>query len=156
MLQEAEIKKIREEMGDTPQLTFCLDALKIVQGFRGWISDEAVCDIADILECDPGEVDSIATFYNLIYRRPVGKHVILLCDSITCWIMGYETLADYLFKKLSIQFGETTSDGLFTLLPAACLGVCEKAPAMMIDHRVYDNLTVEKVDEIIDFLREVE
>ena len=96
------------------------------------------------------ELDSVATCYNLIFRQPVGKHLILLCDSITCWLMDYESLYDHLTKKLNITFGQTTSDGLFTLLPTACLGACDKAPVMMIDDTLYVNLDAAKLDEIFD------
>jgi len=127
----------------------CIEALKIVQRHRGWVSDESLIEIADFLEMSPAEVDSVATFYNLIFRKPVGRHVILVCDSVSCWIMGYESIVGHLQKRLGIGFGETTADGAFTLLPIACLGACDRAPAMMIDDELYGNLDAEKIDEIL-------
>jgi len=95
------------------------------------------------------EVDGVATFYSRIYRKPVGRNIILLCDSVSCMIMGYGSIYDYLTKKLGIRFGETTSDGRFTLLPISCLGDCDHAPAMMINDDHFNNLTVNKVDELL-------
>ena len=126
------------------------EALKIVQRHRGWISDESLIDIAGFLDMTEEELDSVATCYNLIFRQPVGKHVILICDSVTCWIMGYENLFEHLQQRLGIPLGQTTSDGRFTLLPVACLGACDKAPALMVDETLYTDLTVSKLDEIID------
>jgi NADH-quinone oxidoreductase subunit E len=123
--------------------------LKIVQRHRGWVSDEAVCDVAQYLGLSPDEVEAVATFYTTIFRRPVGRHVILICDSVSCWIMGYVNLRDHLRRSLGIDLGQTTTDGRFTLLPNACLGVCEIAPAMMVDDQVYGHLTNERIDQIL-------
>jgi NADH-quinone oxidoreductase subunit E len=125
------------------------EALKIVQRYRGWVSDESVRDIAKMLEVTPDEVESVATFYTMIFRRPVGRHVILICDSVSCWVMGYNPLRDHLQTILGINQGETTKDGRFTLLPVACLGICEQAPAMMVDEDVYGNLSSEKIAAIL-------
>jgi NADH-quinone oxidoreductase subunit E len=126
-----------------------IDALKIVQEHRRWISDESLRDIAAYMHMSPEELDSVATFYNLIFRRPVGRHVILLCDSISCWVMGYESILQHLTLKLGIKYGETTADGRYTLLPNCCLGTCDRAPALMIDEDLYRNLTTDQLDEIL-------
>jgi len=126
-----------------------IDALLIVQRLRGWISDETLGELAQFLEMTPAQLDSVATFYNLIFRRPVGRHVIFLCDSASCWVMGYESILDHLKKRLGIGFGETTADGRFTLLPHVCLGACDKAPAMMIDQDLHVELNPEKIDLIL-------
>jgi len=126
-----------------------IEALKIVQQYRGWISDESVEAIAEYLEMSPADVDSVATFYNLIFRRPVGRHVILLCDSISCYVMGYQKLQEALQRNLNIKFGGTTSDQRFTLLPNCCLGCCDRAPALMIDEDLYQDVTVEMIDDIL-------
>ena len=127
----------------------CIDALKIVQKYRGWVSDEAVRDIAKLLSISNEEVDVVATFYSRIYRKPVGRNVILLCDSVSCMIMGYQSLYDYISGRLGIRFGETTPEGRFTLLPVSCLGDCDNAPAMMINDDHYNRLTIEKIDELL-------
>ena len=131
-----------------------VDALKIIQKHRGWVSDEALDDLSPVLGLSQAELDSIATFYNLIFRKPVGRYVILVCDSVSCWIMGEERVMDHLQRKLGIRPGETTEDGMFTLLPTVCLGHCEQAPAMMLDGEIIGSLTDEKIDKILAEKRE--
>jgi len=150
MLSESEIKEIKEEIKQYPYPSVaCIDALKIVQAHRGYVSDESVIDIAQILSVSAEEVEGVATFYSRIYRKPVGRNVILICDSVSCMIMGYGSLYDYISKKLGIEFGKTTSDGRFTLLPISCLGDCDNAPSMMINNDHYSRLTIEMTDELL-------
>jgi NADH-quinone oxidoreductase subunit E len=151
MLTGEEIIEIEKAIHVVPhRKAACIEALKIVQTKRRWISDDALKDIAAFLEMSPAELDSVATFYNLIFRKPVGRHVILVCDSITCWVMGYEKLHEYLQAKLGIRYGETTDDDRFTMLPNPCLGTCDCAPALMIDHDLYRHVTTEQLDEILE------
>jgi len=126
-----------------------IEVLKMVQRRRGWVSDETVRDVAEVLEMTPAEVEGVATFYSLIFRRPVGRHVILICDSVSCWTMGYDAIREHFKAKLGIGLGDTSADGRFTLLPVSCLGACDLAPAMMIDEELYGNLTPPKVDDIL-------
>jgi NADH-quinone oxidoreductase subunit E len=126
-----------------------IDALKIVQKHRGWISDDVLSQVADVLEMSATDLDAVATFYNFILRKPVGRHVILVCDSVSCWIMGYDTIVNYLKNRLGIGLGETTGDGRFTLLPNVCLGACDRAPVMMVDDQLYGDLDAEKIDKIL-------
>jgi NADH-quinone oxidoreductase subunit E len=128
----------------------CIDALRIVQHHRGWVSDEGIRDLAEFLKMTPEELDSVATFYNLIFRKPVGEHVILICNSISCWIMGYERMREHLTARLGIKLGETSSDGKFTMLPVPCLGTCDHAPALMIDDELYQDLELRKIDQILE------
>ncbi len=112
MLKPEEITEIDHELPLFPQKSAaCIEALKIVQKHRGWVSDEAIQDIAQYLEMSADELDSVATFYNMIYRKPVGRHVIHVCDSVSCWIMGYDAIRDALKQKLGVDYGETTKDG---------------------------------------------
>ena len=150
MLSEEELKEIQEEIMQYPYpAVACIDALKIVQHHRGWVSDESVKDIAQLLSISNEEVDGVGTFYSRIYRKPVGRNVILICDSVSCMIMGYESLYEHISKKLGIRFGGTTSDGRFTLLPISCLGDCDNAPALMINNDHFNRITVEKIDELL-------
>jgi NADH-quinone oxidoreductase subunit E len=126
-----------------------IEALKVVQQHRGWVSDEALDEVAELLEMTPDELDGVATFYNLIFRKPVGRHVILICDSVSCWVMGYDNLLDHLKSRLGVDLGETTPDGRFTLLPSVCLGACDHAPVMMIDDDLHLDLTPERIDKIL-------
>lgn len=151
MLTKEEQQKISQEIEHVPQKSaVCIEALRVVQQHRGWVSDESIEAVAGYLEMSPEEVDNVATFYNLIFRQPVGRHVILICDSVSCYIMGYQEIAKYLKDKLNIGFGETTLDNRFTLLPIPCLGTCDHAPAMIIDDDLHRDLTNEKVDEILE------
>ncbi len=151
MLTEEEKHEIEAEMPKYAEKNaVCIDALRIVQRHRGWVTDEAIHDVAGLLDMTPDELDAVATFYNMIFREPVGKHVILACDSISCWIMGYARVRDQLMKQLGIGMGETTPDGRLTLLPIVCLGTCDHAPAMMVDNDTYGDLSPEKVGEIVE------
>ena len=151
MLTDKEKEKIDQEISHFPlRSAACIEALKVVQDERGWVSDQSVKDIAEYLGMSVGEVDGVATFYNLIFRRPVGRHVILVCDSISCWVLGYERLVKHISEKLGIGWGETTSDNRFTLLPIPCLGTCDRAPALMIDNDLHRDLNEEKLDEILN------
>ena len=151
MLTEDERKEIEVVVQHYDQKqAACVEVLKIVQRHRGWVSNHNIQDIAEFLDMTPAELDSVATFYSLIFRKPVGRHVILICDSVTCWIMGYEDLLAHLTDRLGIGLGETTQDGRFTLLPVACLGACEHAPAMMIGDELYVDLDRLKIDRILE------
>lgn len=151
MLSQEEKEKIKEESKHYPyKSAACIEALKIVQKEHRWVSDEHIKEIAELLDMTASDVDSVATFYNRIYRKPVGRHIILMCESITCWVMGYENLHKHITEKLGINYGETTKDDKFTLLPNPCLGNCDKSPCMIIDDQLYDMLTVERIDEILD------
>ena len=101
-----------------------------------------------LLGMSAAELDSVATFYNLIFRKPVGKHVIFLCDSVSCWIMGRERVCTQLHQRLGISPGETTQDGDYTLLPIVCLGHCDHAPAMLIDETLYGDVDAAQLDAL--------
>jgi NADH-quinone oxidoreductase subunit E len=151
VLTEEERKEIEHELEHYPyKAAACVEALKVVQKHRGWVSDENIKDIAETLDMSPEDLDGVATFYNLIYRRPVGKHVILMCDSVSCWIMGYNRMRDCMKKNFGVSPGETTADGRFTLLPVPCLGTCDKAPAMLVDEDLHTHLEPQKIDVILE------
>jgi NADH-quinone oxidoreductase subunit E len=108
--------------------------------------------IARILEMSTEELDGIATFYNLIYRKPVGEKVILFCDSVSCWLMEGEKVCNRIKDRLGVQYGEMTADGRYTLLPVTCLGDCDHAPAMMIGDELHHDLDTHKVDLLFEEL----
>src|SRR4051812_48279908 len=150
MLTETEIQAIEHEVILVPyKKAAVIEALKVVQKQRGWVSDDSIEAIAGYLEMSPAEVDSVATFYNLIFRKPVGRHVILLCDSISCYVMGYQKIYEGLQQQLNIRFGQTTTDDRFTLLPNACLGCCDHAPALMIDSDLYTDVQLGELEGIL-------
>jgi NADH-quinone oxidoreductase subunit E len=151
MLTAEEINEIEAEAAHYPKReAVSIDALKIVQRHRGWVSDESLGDIAGHLGMSPADLDSVATFYNLIFRRPVGRHVITVCDSVSCWIMGEERIREHLQERLGIGLGETTPDDRFTLLPTVCLGCCDHAPAMMVDRDLHSDLNSQKIDAALE------
>lgn len=146
-----EIVGIKEYMHHYPQpRAAVLDALKLVQKRNGWVSDAQVAAIANMLDISVADVEGVATFFNRIYRRPVGRHVILICDSIACYLTGYESLLAEFKTQLGIEFGQTTSDGRFTLLPICCLGNCDQAPSVLIDEDTYGPVTPAEVAELLE------
>jgi NADH-quinone oxidoreductase subunit E len=150
MLSDLERREIEEELAHYPdKRAACVDALKIVQQHRSWISDESLRDVAEFLDMTPDELDGVATFYNLLFRRPVGRHVAFVCNSISCWVMGYDRLRDELEQQLGVRLGQTTGNGRFTLLPIVCLGACDRAPVMMIDQDLHGDVRPHDVEEIL-------
>ncbi len=133
-----------------------VDVMFALQRHYGYLSDEAVREGAELLGMTPLELDQLATFYDFLYREPVGKYVIHVCDSIVCWMEGFQTVKEHLCEKLGIKMGETTRDGMFTILPTCCLGYCDRAPAMLINGRIYGELTSEKIDRVLQTFREQE
>ena len=150
-LSAEERQEIEAEIPRYPtKRAVCIDAMKIVQRHRGWLSDESLQDIAQLLEMSLDDLDGVATFYNLLFREPVGRHVVLLCDSVSCWIMGYDRLRERVCGKLGVRLGETTADGRYTVLPIVCLGTCDHAPAMMVDQDLHRDLDPEKAAQALD------
>jgi NADH-quinone oxidoreductase subunit E len=149
VLSPEEIAEIDAEIAHVPyRSAVAIDALKIVQAHRGWVSDESLKAIARHLGMSAEELEGVATFYNLIFRRPVGDNVILLCNSITCWIKGCESLQAKITEQLGIGLGETTPDNRFTLLPVTCLGACDRAPVMMVGDALHENVDQETLKDL--------
>lgn len=130
-----------------------VDVLFALQEHYGFLSDEAVVEAAGLLALTPLEVDELATFYTFLYRKPVGRHVLHVCDGTVCWLEGGDSVLGHLRKTLGVEPGETTPDGLFTLLPVCCIGYCDRAPALLVDLRVHGNLTPETIDALVEKLR---
>jgi len=151
LLSPEERQEIEVELAHYPhKQAVSIDAMKIVQRHRGWVSDESLRDIAEFLGMSTDDLGGVATFYNLIFRKPVGRHVIMFCDSVTCWIMGCDRIRQHLCSRLGIQPGETTPDGRFTLLPIVCLGACDHAPVMMVDDDFHQDLDLHRVDAALE------
>jgi len=130
-----------------------VDIMLALQNHYGYLSDQAVEEAARLLDMTPLEIEELATFYDFIYREPVGRFVIHVCDGVVCWMNGYDSVLNHLSKKLGIKPRETTEDGFFTILPTTCIGYCDLSPAMLINGRAYGSLTPEKIDGILDRLR---
>lgn len=130
-----------------------VDVMYALQRHYGYLCDEAMHRAADLLGMTTLELESLATFYDYLYRRPVGRYVIHVCDSVICWMFHQDSIFDYLCRTLGVAPGDTTEDGLFTVLPAACIGNCHNAPTMLINGRFYDRLTPERIDAVLADLR---
>ena len=149
VLSDDEVRAIEAECAHLPdRASAAIEAMMIVQRRRGWVSDESLAAIARLLGMSVENLDSIATFYNLIYRKPVGRHVVMVCDSVSCYVMGADGLRRQVEAHLGIRLGETTEDDRFTLLPIVCLGACDRAPTMLIDDELIGDVTAEKLGEI--------
>jgi len=127
-----------------------VDVMKELQRHYGWLTDEAVGEAAELLGLSALQVEELATFYEMIYRRPVGRRVIHVCDSISCWAVGGETMLAHIARRLGVVSGETSGDGIFTLLPCCCLGNCGEGPTMMIGDTLYGRLTSDRIDDILE------
>ena len=151
MLPRELLEKLQGEIANSVQSReMAIDVMFALQNHYGYLSDEALEEGARLLSMTPLELEELATFYDFIYREPVGKYVIHICDGVVCWMNGYPVVLDYLFKKLGIGLGETTKDGLFTILPTACIGYCDLSPAVLINGRPYGPLTPEKINALIE------
>jgi NADH-quinone oxidoreductase subunit E len=154
MLSEETRNRILESAKHYPESrSAVLPALYAVQQDQGFITEEGMREVAELLDISHSDVDGIATFYTLLFKRPVGRYVIEVCTTLSCALLGAEHLLDYLSKKLGVKVGETTPDGMFTLRSSECLGDCGRAPVMMVGDTYYEDLTPEKLDNILDELR---
>lgn len=149
-LRERLKKQIKESEHPREQ---AVNVMYAVQSHYGYLTDEAVSEAAEIMNLTNLEVEELATFYDFIYREPVGKFVIHACDGVVCWMFGEESVVDYLCRTLGVKVGETTLDGLFTVLPSVCIGFCDHAPAVLINGMAYGQLNPERIDEILEILK---
>ncbi|WP_295800432.1 NADH-quinone oxidoreductase subunit NuoE [uncultured Microbulbifer sp.] len=160
-LSAEEIAEIEREFEIYPTRRAAgLEALRIVQKHRGWVSDEALQALAAFLQVDTAELESLATYYQLIFRRPVGKAVVYCCNSASCWLMGSRDLQRQLQTRLQVRPGQTTDDGKITLLETPCLGDCDQAPVIMVGtaggtYEMHRRLTTEKLEELVNDLQKV-
>ena len=155
MVPQKILDRLRLKMAETDHpRELAVEVMLTLQKHYGYLSDEALNQGADLLDLTPLELEELATFYDFIYRQPVGKYVIHVCDSTVCWMLGHQSILDYLSAKLGIPLGGTTADGLFTLLPVCCIGYCNQAPAMLINGTLYGPLTPESIDSVLEILRD--
>jgi NADH-quinone oxidoreductase subunit E len=151
MLTDDERTEIEQELKPYPtKQAACVEALKVIQRRHGWVSDEHLQGVASLLGMTVDDLDGVATFYSLIFRKPVGRHVALVCNSVSCWMLGSQALCTHMEQRLGVALGGTTQDGRMTLLPVVCLGACDHAPVMMVDTDLHRDLDREKVDRILE------
>ncbi|WP_154662520.1 NADH-quinone oxidoreductase subunit NuoE [Solimonas flava] len=151
VLSDAEKHEIEHELTHFPDgRAASIEALKIVQKHRGWVPDGALEPVAQLIGITAAELEGVATFYSQIYRKPVGRHVVKVCDSITCFLVGFDEIKAALEQQLGIGFGQTTADGRFTLLPICCIGACDKGPALMVDDDLHYDLTPQNLATVLE------
>ena len=154
ILTEESIRLIKEKAARYPRVkSAVLPALTVAYRQVGHLSDELYEEISQVIGIPTVEIAEAATFYTMFPKEPVGKYLIQVCHNISCALLGADSLIGYLEKKLEIKKGETTKDGLFTLISVECLGSCSTAPMMQINRDYYENLTPARVDQILEELR---
>jgi NADH-quinone oxidoreductase subunit E len=150
ILSPVEIAEINAEMSHYPdKAAVAIEALKIVQKHRRWVSDESLIAVAKLLDMAPAQLEAVATFYNLIYRQPVGKTVIHYCNSVTCWMLGGDRVGERLCRHLNVGLGEMSADGEYTILPIVCLGACDHAPVALVGDELKLDIGENAVNEIL-------
>jgi NADH-quinone oxidoreductase subunit E len=150
MLSEEIVTKIQKEIKKYPTPRAVVkSALRYAQDERGWVDESVVRDVAETLGLEPIQVMEVATFYDLFYTEPVGKHQLRVCTNVSCMLCGSDEVMEHLKNRLGIRHGETTGDGRFTLFEVECLGACGGAPMMMVGNRYYENLDPQRIDQIL-------
>jgi NADH-quinone oxidoreductase subunit E len=129
-----------------------MPVMYLAQREYGYLSEEAMQEIADLLDMPLSEVYSVAGFYTLFYKEPVGRHVVHVCNDFPCALRGADEMLDHICQRLGIQPGETTPDGAITLETVMCIAACDRAPVMQVDLEYFENLTTEEVDRILEAL----
>ena len=154
MLSDTTRQKIGALIGKYPQRRSALiPSLQLAQSEAGYLAPDMIREIAEIFELSPNEVYEVVTFYTMLYRKPVGKYVIQVCTNLSCLLCNSEEILAHLEKRLGIRPGETTADGKFTLLEVECLASCDTAPVAQINEDYHENLTIQRIDEILEQLK---
>jgi NADH-quinone oxidoreductase subunit E len=150
----ATVQQIIAQYPAGKQKSALLPVLHIAQAeFDGWLSSEVMDYVASVLNIQPIEVYEVASFYSMYNLKPVGKCLLEVCRTSSCWLRGAEDVVRHIEKRLGIKEGETTADGMFTLKTVECLGSCGTAPMLMCGAQFHENLTLEKVDQLLDNLK---
>ena len=152
-LSQAVMDRVDKEAAKYPSRRAAVkSALRYGQEETGWVSNSVVTAVAEYLGLEPIEVYEVATFYDMFYTEPGGRHHIRVCTNVSCMLRGAETIVNHLKEKLGIKVGETSLDGRITLLEAECLGACGGAPMLICGNQYFENLTTDKLDSLLDQL----
>jgi len=153
MLSQSACRQIQTLMEKYPRRRSALiPALQLAQKEAGYLSQEMICEIAQIFGLTPNEVNEVVSFYTMLYKKPVGKYVIQVCTNISCLLCNAEEIMEHLIRRLGIRPGETTPDRKYTLMEVECLGSCGTSPVIQINDRYFEDLTTDKLDQILDSL----
>lgn len=148
------VQEIIKRYPEGKQKSALIPILHIAQAeFEGWLSVDVMNYVAEILNILPIEVYEVASFYSMFNLKPVGKYLIEVCQTSSCWMCGAEDIVKYLEAKLNVKVGEITADGMFQIKRVECLGSCGTAPMFQIGDQYYENLTFERIDNILEELR---
>ncbi|MEK6223601.1 MAG: NADH-quinone oxidoreductase subunit NuoE [Thermodesulfobacteriales bacterium] len=131
-----------------------IPVLREIQNEYGYLSAQSMEEAATMLGISPSSVQNVATFYTMFFTEPAGKHIVWVCRTLSCALRGAEHVEHHMCEKLGIKTGETTPDGKITLMEAECLASCGTAPVMLVDNTLEENLTIARVDQVIQELRE--
>jgi NADH-quinone oxidoreductase subunit E len=154
MISDTACQKIQALMDQYPQKRSALiPSLQLAQKEAGYLSSEMVSEIARLFELSPIEVNEVVSFYTMFYKKPMGKYVIQVCTNISCLLCNAEEIVAHLIQRLGIKIGETSADRKYTLLEVECLGSCGTSPVIQINEDYYEDLTIEKLDRILDGLQ---
>ena len=155
MLSQKAIQEIEALKARYPHPRSALmPALYIAQEENGgWLSREAMQDVAAVMDLTPADVESVASFYSMYNKRPVGKYMVEVCTNISCSLLGAERLAHHIEERLGVPIGEITPDGLFTVKHVECMASCGGAPAIQVNGLYHENMTPEKFDHLVEELR---
>jgi NADH-quinone oxidoreductase E subunit len=145
---KTEILKIRDEVPD-PRSALLPALCLAQQDYGGWLPEAAFDEVAAVMGLAATQVAAVASFYTMLNRKPVGRHLVQVCTNISCSLLGADHLVEFIGRKLGIGLGETTPDGRVTLLEVECLGSCGTAPMMQVDDTYFENLTEEKIVQIL-------
>jgi NADH-quinone oxidoreductase subunit E len=154
-LSEKARNEIKAALETYPQKrTAVLPALRAAQRDAGFLGQEQVNEVAELMDLDPNAVYMLVTFYDMLYRDRQGKYVLGVCKNISCFLRGADQILDHLQQKLGVELGGTTSDGMFTVRPFECLASCGSAPAILVNNEEYrERMTIETVDQLLEELR---
>lgn len=154
ILTDDTVKKIKEKASKYPKRKGAiLPALTLANKQLGYVDNEIYKEISDVIKVPQVEVAEAASFYTMFPKKPRGKYLLQVCSNISCALLGADAMVGYLEDKLAIKKGETTEDGLFTLISVECLGSCCTAPMIQINHDYHENLTREKLDDLLEGLK---
>jgi len=123
--------------------------LQYCQEEDGYVTPQAIADAAELMAMTPGEVESVATFYSLLFKKPIGKHVIQVCRTLGCMLKGADDLREHIRTRLGIGDRQTTPDGMFTYEEVECLAACDKAPCLQHNLQFHYNVTPREFDELL-------
>jgi len=151
---QATFNELVSHYPDNQRKSAILYALFLVQKQQGYISGASMRFVAEQIRCTPAEVEDVVSYYTMFYTKPVGKYVVNVCRTLSCALLGAERVTEELSAKLGVTPGQTTPDGMFTLMEVECLGACDRAPVLMInDDGWHERLTPEQVGTFVDDLR---